>query len=129
MKLLLMLCRLFPSGSLLLCHASADILQLIAESKALRKIGFHLPEPAHLVMLQETRFKSYFDELTDMLRQYADVIKKIPAVLLPAMDPLLRDLELRMVGFERSLILLYTVASAIRCLWLHWCPLLWTEGL
>ncbi len=75
----------------------ADILQLIAESKSLKKMGFHLPEAAHLVMLQEARFKTYFDELTHMLKLYTGIVSKIPPVLAAAMDPLIRDLELRMV--------------------------------
>lgn len=82
------------------CVASffADILQLITEAKALHKMKFHLPEGAAMVMLQEARFKSYFDDLSYMLREYAAVTGKISPIVMPLIEPIVRDLELKLVS-------------------------------
>jgi hypothetical protein len=75
----------------------AEIVQLIVETKALQKMGFHLPEPAHMVMLQEQRFKKHFDDLTYMLNVYAELISSVPRGLEAAMEPMLKDVEQKLV--------------------------------
>lgn len=67
------------------------------ETKALQKMGFHLPESAHMVMLQEQRFKKHFDDLTYMLSLYAELVSSVPRGLDAAMEPMLKDIELRLV--------------------------------
>ena len=73
------------------------ILQLIVESKWLKRAGFRLPDPAHLCMLQEGKFKGYYDQLKHMLREYTAVIDRISPALAPVLQPLVKDVEIRMV--------------------------------
>ena len=40
-----------------------EILQLIREAKCLDRMGIEIPESAKIVLLQEDKFKSYFNDL------------------------------------------------------------------
>ena len=52
-----------PSTGKLYVNFAREILQLIRESKCLARIGVTIPEQANVVLLQENRFKNYYNEL------------------------------------------------------------------
>jgi dynein heavy chain len=77
--------------------ASTEILQLIREAKLLHRMQIEIPEAAKMVMLQEVKFKNYFDELTFILQEYSAITSKILPVTAKIMEPLVRDVELKLV--------------------------------
>ncbi len=50
-----------------------------------------------MVMLQEAKFKSYFDELTFILHEYGNITAKILPATAKLLEPLVRDVELKLV--------------------------------
>lgn len=46
-----------------------DIFQLIKEAKCLDRIGVEIPEAAKIVLLQEDKFKMYYNELQYVLNE------------------------------------------------------------
>ena len=50
-----------------------------------------------MVMLQEVKFKSYFDELTFILHEYSSITAKILPNTAKLLEPIVRDVELKLV--------------------------------
>ncbi|CAG9462434.1 unnamed protein product [Pedinophyceae sp. YPF-701] len=82
-----------PETGRLLVNFDRDILQLMREAKYLQRMGIEIPESAKMVLLQEEKFKSYYNQLTHVLSEYERVERAIPAVLKPIMAPHIMDLE------------------------------------
>jgi dynein heavy chain len=82
-----------PTDKKLYVNFDREILQLIREAKLLTRIGVAVPEAARAVMLQEDKFKRYYNELSYSLDSYRAVAAQIPPVLLPLLEPHLRDFE------------------------------------
>ncbi len=80
------------------CSYGADILQLIREAKCLHRLGVDVPETAKMVMLQEVKFKTYFDELSYILKEYERVTEMILPVTEKLFEHLVRDVELKLVS-------------------------------
>ena len=49
------------------------VLQLIHEAKWLTRLGIQIPEAAHHIMVQESRFKSYNDHLQLCITDFKEV--------------------------------------------------------
>ena len=57
-----------PDNNRLYVNFDPEILQLIREAKCLSRMGIDIPESAKIVLLQEDKFKSYFNELSYALK-------------------------------------------------------------
>ena len=85
-----------PEDGKLYVNFDAEILQLIREAKCLERLGVPIPEAARMVLLQESKFKAYYGELSQILRRYAAVTSKVNPVTLDLLRPALLDLEYRL---------------------------------
>jgi dynein heavy chain len=56
-------------------------------------MGVDVPESAKMVLLQEEKFKFYFNELGYALKEYARVMGSIIPVAKPLLGPHIEDLE------------------------------------
>mgnify|MGYP002042673385 CR=1 FL=1 len=66
-----------PSNNKLYVNFDREILQLIREAKCLTRIGVEIPEAAKMVLLQEDKYKSYYNELKYALAEYERVTSGI----------------------------------------------------
>lgn len=62
-----------PSNSKLYVNFDREILQLIRETKCLMRMGQEAPENAKMVLLQEQKFKSYYNKLSYALQQACSI--------------------------------------------------------
>ena len=85
-----------PVNGRLYVNFDPEILQLIREAKILYRMQVDVPESARMVMLQEAKFKSYHDELTYVLREYERVTSRVLPVTAKLLQPLIRDLEIKL---------------------------------
>lgn len=85
-----------PEDGKLYVNFDAEILQLIREAKCLDRMGIAIPESAKIVLLQETKFKSYFNDLSYALKEFARITRKIIPVTAPLLRPSLHDMEYRL---------------------------------
>ena len=82
-----------PETGGLLVNFDREIMQLMREAKYLQRIGVEVPDSAKMVLLQEEKFKHYFNELTYAVSQYEEVMESIPKVARALMQPHVDDLE------------------------------------
>eukprot|EP01028_Stygiella_incarcerata_P006636 TRINITY_DN270_c0_g1_i1.p1 TRINITY_DN270_c0_g1~~TRINITY_DN270_c0_g1_i1.p1 ORF type:complete len:4523 (-),score=1222.92 TRINITY_DN270_c0_g1_i1:192-13760(-) len=82
-----------PETGKLFVNFDHEILQLIKETKWLLRLGVEVPESAKMVLLQEDKFKSYYNQLTYALGEYERVAQRIIPIVRPIMQPHLNDLE------------------------------------
>lgn len=85
-----------PHNKQLYVNFDKEILQLIREAKCLTRIGVDVPEGARMVMLQEGKFKDYFDRLLHALGEHKRITEQIHMVTADILVPHLEDLELRL---------------------------------
>ena len=82
-----------PEDGRLLVNFDRDILQLMREAKYLQRMGIEIPESAKMVLLQEDKFKSYYNQLTHVLKEAECIERSIPDMLQRLMQPHIVDLE------------------------------------
>ncbi|OQS05067.1 dynein heavy chain, outer arm [Thraustotheca clavata] len=82
-----------PQTNKLYVNFDKEILQLIREAKCLNRMGIEIPENAKMVMLQEDKFKNYYNELTYTLREYDRVTSKIIPITENLLKPHLDDIQ------------------------------------
>uniref|UniRef100_A0A7S0HBM9 Uncharacterized protein n=1 Tax=Hanusia phi TaxID=3032 RepID=A0A7S0HBM9_9CRYP len=82
-----------PRSGMLFVNFDREILQLIREAKFLQRMGIEVPEGARMVLLQEDKFKAYYNELSFALKEYERVLSKVPPVVKPIIKPHLEDLD------------------------------------
>ena len=63
------------------------------EAKYLQRMGIEVPESAKMVLLQEDKFKRYYNQLSHALKEYDRVMSAILPVAKPLLGPHLDDLE------------------------------------
>lgn len=85
-----------PETGRLFVNFDKEILQLIREAKCLDRMGIEVPENAKMVMLQEDKFKMYYNDLTYTLKEYDRVTSKIIPVTATLLTPHLEDLQQRL---------------------------------
>lgn len=84
-----------PASKKLFTNFDPEILQLIREAKCLHRMSVDIPESAKIVMLQEDKFKGYYNQLTYLLREYDRITSRILPVTSALMEPHIRDLDMR----------------------------------
>eukprot|EP01138_Halocafeteria_seosinensis_P007479 gb/GECG01007645.1/.p1 GENE.gb/GECG01007645.1/~~gb/GECG01007645.1/.p1 ORF type:complete len:3314 (+),score=514.53 gb/GECG01007645.1/:1-9942(+) len=85
-----------PEDGKLYVNFDAEILQLIREAKCLDRMGIEIPESAKVVLLQEEKFKSYYNNLAYCLHEYARITSKIIPVTAGLLKPHIHDLEYKL---------------------------------
>ncbi|CAD7937236.1 unnamed protein product [Amoebophrya sp. A120] len=73
-----------------------EILQLIRETKCLDRMGIEIPESAKMVLLQESKFKGYYNELSFILREYRRVVQMVRPIASNLLKPHLDNLEFQL---------------------------------
>ena len=71
-------------------------MQLIREAKCLDRQGISIPESARIILLQEDKFKMYYNELLYVLKEYERIIGKIKPICKNLLAPHIADLELKL---------------------------------
>ena len=84
-----------PDTQRLYVNFDPEILQLIREAKCLSRLGIDVPEAARVVMLQEDKFKNYFQELSYLLSEYSNVVQRQLPVTVKLLRPHVADIELK----------------------------------
>lgn len=82
-----------PDTGRLLVNFDREILQLIKEAKYLQRMGLEVPESARMVLLQEDKFKHYYNQLSYIIREYDRVSRSILQVARPLLAPHVDDME------------------------------------
>ena len=85
-----------PDNNRLYVNFDPEILQLIREAKCLSRMGIDIPESAKIVLLQEDKFKSYFNELSYALKEYERVMGRMIPVVSDLLRPHVSDLEFKL---------------------------------
>ena len=85
-----------PEDERLYVNFDQEILQLIREAKCLDRMGIEIPESAKIVLLQEDKFKSYFNDLQYALKEYERVSSKIIPVTAALLKPHINDMEYKL---------------------------------
>jgi dynein heavy chain len=82
-----------PETGNLLVNFDKEIMQLMRETKYLQRMGVEVPESAKMVLLQEEKFKNYYNQLSYALKEYERVMSTILPIAKPLLGPHLDDLE------------------------------------
>ena len=85
-----------PETGKLLVNFDREIMQLMREAKYLQRMGIDVPESARMVLLQEEKFKHYYNQLNYALGEHGRVLSQILQVARPLLGPHLDDLERRL---------------------------------
>ena len=74
-----------------------EIMQLIREAKCMDRVGIEIPESARIILLQEEKFKMYYNELLYVLKEHDRIISKIKPINKNLLNPHQEDLELKLL--------------------------------
>jgi len=85
-----------PETKKLYVNFDPEILQLIREAKCLSRIGIDIPESAKIVLLQEDKFKGYYNDLAYLLEEYERIVSKILPVMKVLLQPHVADLDFKL---------------------------------
>lgn len=85
-----------PEDDRLYVNFDQEILQLIREAKCLDRMGIDIPESAKIVLLQESKFKSYYNDLQYALKEYERVTRRVIPVAADLLKPHMRDMEYKL---------------------------------
>lgn len=72
------------------------VFQLIREAKVLERNNVKLLKPAETVLIQEDKYKKYFNELNEVIGEYYKVRSKIRSILTKLMQPHLKAFEYKL---------------------------------
>jgi dynein heavy chain len=85
-----------PEDGQLYVNFDKEILQLIREAKCLQRMGISIPESAQAVVVQESKFKSYYSNLRYILAEYKRNADTIIHATHGVLQSPLNDLEYRL---------------------------------
>jgi dynein heavy chain len=85
-----------PENNQLYVNFDKDVFQLIRETKFLNRMGIEISESAKMALLQEEKFKLYYDELTHLLREYRRVSSLVKPITKNLLKPHLENLEFQL---------------------------------
>ena len=83
-----------PNTGQLLVNFDREIAQLIRESKFMMRMDVEVPESARIVLAQEDKFKSYYNQLTHTINMYIHLDDEIAPVTRPLLKAHLAELEM-----------------------------------
>ena len=84
-----------PEGKLCV-NFDEEIKVLIRESKCLSRMGIHIKESAKIVLLQEEKFKHYYNELQFLIKEYYRIVGKVRSNTRKLVAPHIEDLEFKL---------------------------------
>jgi len=73
------------SGKLFV-NFDAEILQLIRETKCLMQIQLEVPEGAKMMLMQDEKFKQYYNHIAYTLKEFEKITTRINPVLKPVLE-------------------------------------------
>lgn len=73
-----------------------EIMTLIREAKCMSRMGMKLNENAKIILLQEEKFKTYYNELDYLIKEYQRISDRIRSNTREILKPHLEDLETRL---------------------------------
>merc|ERR1712100_300994 len=85
-----------PDDGKLYVNFDREIMQLIREAKCLERMGIEIPTDARIVLLQEGKFKSHFNELQFALTEYERVLESVITVTGVLLRPQFNDMEFKL---------------------------------
>jgi len=85
-----------PEDHKLYVNFDHEILQLIREAKCLDRMGIAIPESAKIVLLQEPKFKSYFNDLQYVLREYRRIADRVAPVTQKLLTIHFKDMDYKL---------------------------------
>eukprot|EP00698_Gefionella_okellyi_P007649 TRINITY_DN186_c0_g2_i2.p1 TRINITY_DN186_c0_g2~~TRINITY_DN186_c0_g2_i2.p1 ORF type:complete len:4464 (+),score=1326.13 TRINITY_DN186_c0_g2_i2:41-13432(+) len=85
-----------PADQKLYVNFDGEILQLIREAKCLERLRVRIPDGARMVLLQEDKYKQYYDQLTYVLREHERLVMRVPPMCRAVLKPHLVELERRL---------------------------------
>ena len=85
-----------PETGKLYVNFDREIFQLIREAKCLVKLEVVIPEGAKMILLQEQKFKTYYNDLKYMLSEYERVSQSIIPITYKLLEPHLKTMELKL---------------------------------
>ena len=85
-----------PEDGRLYVNFDHEILQLIREAKCLDRMGIEVPEGARIVLLQEDKFKAYYNDLHYALNEYERVAQLVIPVTNALLKPHMNDMEYKL---------------------------------
>ena len=83
-----------PNTGQLLVNFDREIGQLIRESKFMMRMDVEVPASARIVLAQEDKFKSYYNQLTHTINMYTHLDNEIAPVTRPLLKAHLAELEM-----------------------------------
>ena len=85
-----------PDDGKLYVNFDPEILQLLREAKCLDRMSIDIPESAKIVLLQEEKFKTYFNELQYALSEYDRIVTKVIPVTAMLLKSHFNDMEFKL---------------------------------
>eukprot|EP01038_Epipyxis_sp_PR26KG_P006437 gene6437-8857_t len=85
-----------PETNKLYVNFDLELFQLMREAKCLVKLDINIPESGKIVLLQEEKYKAYYNDLKFMLHEYERITEKIIPVTMKLLAPHLKTLELKL---------------------------------
>jgi len=82
-----------PETGKILVNFDKEIMQLIRETKYMQRFNIPVPEGAQMVLLQEEKFKFYFNQLSHLVHEYDAVIAQLAPTIKPLIRPHLDDMD------------------------------------
>ena len=85
-----------PEDGKLYVNFDMELLQLIREAKCLDRMGIEIPESAKIVLFQEEKLKSYYNDLSWALAEYDRVVTMVIPVTAMVLRPHFNDMEYKL---------------------------------
>eukprot|EP00798_Chlamydomonas_sp_ICE-L_P031303 gene31303-6451_t len=82
-----------PETGKVLVNFDKEIMQLIRETKYMQRLGIAVPESAQMVLLQEEKFKFYYNQMTYLVKEYDGIVGQLQPTIKPLLRPHLEDME------------------------------------
>ncbi|KAH8057454.1 dynein light chain binding protein [Aureococcus anophagefferens] len=82
-----------PEDQKLYVNFDMELLQLIREAKCLDRMGVEIPESAKIVLFQEEKLKSYYNDLHWALNEYDRIVTMVIPVTAMVLRPHFNDME------------------------------------
>lgn len=85
-----------PTTNKLYVNFDTELFQLIREAKCLVKLDIKIPEAGKVILLQEEKFKSYYNDLKFVLSEYERITDQIIPITKQLLLPHLQTMEMKL---------------------------------